>query len=71
MTPFAQVLVGAFHGLDTTGFSMSTGGGVDVALSEHVAIRPVQVEYMLFRAQGDSLHCARVSAGIVLRFGSR
>ena len=71
VTPFAQVLVGAFHGLDTTGFSMSTGGGVDVKLSEHVAIRPVQVEYLLLRAQGDSLHCARLSAGIVFRFGSR
>jgi opacity protein-like surface antigen len=71
VTPFAQVLLGGFHGLDTNGFSMSTGGGVDLNLSEHIAVRPVQVEYLLFRAQGDSLHCARVSAGIVFRFGSR
>jgi hypothetical protein len=71
VTPFAQVLVGAFHGLDTTGFSMSTGGGIDVNLSEHFAIRPFQMEYLLLRARGDSLHCARVSAGIVFRFGKR
>ncbi len=71
VTPFGQVLVGGFHGLDTNGFAMSAGGGLDVKVSEHVAIRAFQVEYMLLHAQGDSLNCARVSAGIVFRFGER
>jgi hypothetical protein len=71
VTPFAQVLVGGFHGLSTTGFAWSAGGGLDVRVSEHVAIRPVQVEYMMLRAQGENLNCARVSAGIVFRFGRR
>lgn len=71
VTPFAQVLVGGFHGLSTTGFAWSVGGGLDVKVSEHIAIRPVQVEYMMLRAQGDNLNCARVSAGIVFRFGRR
>jgi hypothetical protein len=71
ITPFAQVLVGGFHGLSTTGFALSVGGGLDVKVSEHLAIRPFQVEYMLLRAQGDNLNCGRVSAGIVFRFGGR
>lgn len=71
VTPFAQVLVGGFHGLDTNGFSMSAGGGLDLRLSNHVALRAFQVEYMLLHAEGDSLNCARVSAGIVFRFGER
>src|SRR5215510_14514765 len=56
VTPFGQVLVGGFHGLDTNGFAMSAGGGLDIRVSEHVAIRPVQAEYMLLRAQGDNLN---------------
>jgi hypothetical protein len=71
VTPFGQVLVGGFHGLGTNGFAMSAGGGLDVKVSQHVAIRAFQVEYMLLHAQGDSLNCARVSAGIVFRFGER
>jgi len=71
VTAFGQVLAGGFHGLDTNGFAMSAGGGLDIKVSEHVAIRPVQAEYMLLRAQGDNLNCARVSAGIVFRFGRR
>jgi len=71
MIPFGQVLVGGFHGLGTNGFAMSAGGGLDIKVSHLVAIRMVQVEYMLLRAQGDNLNCARVSAGVVFRFGER
>lgn len=71
VTLFGQVLVGGFHGLSTTGFAWSVGGGLDVKVSEHVAIRPVQVEYVMFRAEGDNLNCGRVSTGIVFRFGER
>jgi hypothetical protein len=71
VTPFAQVLVGGFHGLSTTGFAWSVGGGLDVKVSEHIAIRPVQAEYMMLRAEGEILNCGRVSAGIVFRFGRR
>jgi len=71
VTPFGQVLVGGFHGLGTNGFAMSAGGGLDVKLSPFVSIRMAQVEYVALRAQGDTLNCARVSAGIVFRFGGR
>ena len=69
VTPFGQVLAGGFHGLGTNGFAMSAGGGLDIKVSRAVAVRIVQVEYMILHAQGDTLNCARVSAGIVFRFG--
>lgn len=71
VTPFGQVLVGGFHGLGTNGFALSAGGGVDIKISRLLAIRMAQVEYMMLRSQGDTLNCARVSAGIVFRFGGR
>ena len=71
VTPFGQVLAGGFHGLGTNGFAMSSGGGLDIKVSRAVAVRIVQVEYMMLHAQGDTLNCARVSAGIVFRFGER
>ena len=71
VTPFGQVLIGGFHGLGTNGFALSAGGGLDIKVSRLVAIRMAQVEYMMLHAQGDTLNCARVSAGIVFRFGER
>ncbi len=71
VTPFAQVLAGGFHGLSINGFSLIVGGGLDVRLSKHFVIRPLQAEYVLLHAQGDSLNSARVSASIVFRFGER
>jgi hypothetical protein len=71
VTPFGQVLAGGFHGLTTNGFSLIVGGGLDVRVSDLIAIRPVQLEYVLLRAQGDSLNSGRVSAGIVFHFGKR
>src|ERR1700694_1919843 len=47
ITTFGQVLFGGAHltsGL--TPFAMSAGGGVDLRLSEHVAIRVVQIDYI-------------------------
>jgi len=53
-TPFAQVLLGGVvtsSGIETSGwqshFAMTAGGGVDLKLSKHFAIRPLQAEYFL------------------------
>ncbi len=68
VTPFGQVLAGGFHGLGTNGFALSAGGGLDVKVTDHFAIRAFQVEYVLLRSQGNSLNSPRVSAGVVFRF---
>ena len=79
ITPFAQVLAGGIltsSGIQTSGwqshFAMAIGGGVDVRVSRHISIRPVEAEYFLTTIP-DGLNNRqnnfRASAGIVLRFG--
>ncbi len=66
---------------DATAFGMALGGGVDLGLSQHIAVRPVQVDYLYTRFNaadavlgGLSTSTAghqnnfRYSAGIVFRF---
>ena len=84
VTPFGQVLFGAAHiGSNVFGvtnsanaFAMTVGGGVDVNLSHHFAVRPAQVDYLLTRfdetanavTNTRSQNNLRVSTGVVFRF---
>ena len=78
VVPFAQVLVGGAPltagasgmSASTNGFSWSAGGGMDLGLIHRLAFRP-QFDYLGIRAGSNTLNTARVSAGIVFRFGSR
>jgi len=75
VSPFVQALVGADRlnvpGLGSThGFSWSTGGGVDLAVSRHIAIRP-QFDYIGLRFSNGTTHAARASVSLVFRFGGR
>ena len=74
ISPFVQVLVGgdrlAAGGGSTHGFAGSAGGGVDLALSRHIALRP-QFDYMALRFANNTTHSARASVSIVFRFGGR
>jgi len=84
VTPFAQVLLGGGRlnassgGVDAgeNGFAMAVGGGVDLNVNSRFAIRLVQADYLLTRfanVNGSSVtqNNARISAGLVFRFGSR
>jgi opacity protein-like surface antigen len=76
-TPFVHALFGLAHtralGQSSNNFAMALGGGVDINVSPHVAIRAVQADYVLIRASGagasENLHNARISAGIVFKWG--
>lgn len=72
VTPFAHVLVGAAvasGGGTATAFATAVGGGLDVKVNEHVAVRLVQADWLLFHSGGSTdKKNARVSAGIVFRF---
>jgi opacity protein-like surface antigen len=79
-TPFAQGLFGGVHGgVSAAGFgsssgnafSMALGGGLDARVAQHVAIRIIQAEYLMLRDSGTTLNTARISAGVVFRFGSK
>jgi opacity protein-like surface antigen len=76
-TPFAHALFGGFHtSVDVlgvsgsaNGFAMQIGGGVDVRMSNNLAIRAGQFDWVSLRANGGSSNNnVRYSAGVVLRF---
>lgn len=82
---FGQALFGGGHAggsLYTGGspfgpqnsFSMALGGGLDVKLHKHVAVRVVQAEWLFTKfANGvnSRQNNLRLSGGIVFRFGSK
>jgi len=73
VTPFVQFLAGAGHftagagGGSDTNFAYSFGGGVDVGVLPHLAIRP-QLDYVGFHNSGGNANCTRVSVSAVIRF---
>jgi outer membrane immunogenic protein len=85
-TPFAQVLVGGVHGFDAffpnqngsnitpDAFALSAGGGLNLNLDHHFAVRVAQADYFLTQLpnnQEDRQNNLRLSAGIILRFPDR
>jgi outer membrane immunogenic protein len=84
--PFGQYLIGGAHGngnltptLDgqpagSNALAMSAGGGVDVAVSRHWAVRLGEVDYFLTRSQNGVNHHQnnlRIGVGVLYRFGGR
>ena len=51
-------------------FAMALGGGIDVRASRHVWIRVAQVDYVRENFSLRAVNSPRLSAGVVLRFGS-
>ncbi len=90
VTPFAQALFGGAHANEViltpctssctllpsqSTFAMTAGGGVDVKIHHHFAIRVIQAEYLMTRFQDyatgttGTQNDMRLSSGIVFRFG--
>ncbi len=84
--PFGQVLLGGAHASgsfasNTSGFAGSSnafgliaGGGLDIAVTPHLAIRVLEADY--YRTQfnngfNDRQNNLRLGAGIIFRFGER
>jgi hypothetical protein len=82
-TPFVQGLVGAAHGFDglfpgsggtlsgaASALAVLAGGGLDLTIHQHIAIRAIQADYLrtqLPNGQGNEQNLLRLGAGIVLR----
>lgn len=72
-TPFVQGLLGGSRitvgsgGGSSNQFAFSFGGGVDVGLLPHLALRP-QVDYVGLHNSGQTANCTRISAGLVVHF---
>jgi peptidoglycan-associated lipoprotein len=84
--PFVQVLLGGAHASgdmapgtpgipgSSNAFALTAGGGLDIRLSEHFAIRAIQADYYYTRfpnGANDHQNNLRIGAGVVVRFGSR
>ena len=73
VTPFAQVLFGGARltagsgGGSSNHFAYSFGGGVDIGLLPHLALRP-QLDYVGLRNSGQTINCTRASLGFVVHF---
>jgi hypothetical protein len=80
VTPFAQLLLGRVWAEDgitfgsVAAFGMTAGGGVDVTVSRHIALRAVQAEYFLTKfpdGNNNRQNNFRFNTGIVIRLGGR
>jgi outer membrane protein OmpA-like peptidoglycan-associated protein len=90
VTPFVQALFGEMHANEVTlahctfsctllpsedTFAWTGGGGLDIRVHRHFAIRIIQAEYLMTRFQDYSTGMTasqndmRLSAGLVFRFG--
>jgi outer membrane protein with beta-barrel domain len=82
-TPFVYALFGVtrFHERATisgqrfsesdTGFSSVLGGGLDVRVSDRLAIRAFQLDYFRPNFFGEAHNRGRLAFGVVLRFGKK
>jgi opacity protein-like surface antigen len=78
VSPFVHALFGGaratadagiFGSGSDNGFTMAFGGGADAKVSENLAIRVVQADWVYYRFSGvGETKNARISTGIVLRF---
>ncbi|MFZ3202228.1 MAG: hypothetical protein WA175_13895 [Candidatus Acidiferrales bacterium] len=70
--PFAQVLLGGVHisqgGASVNAFNFDLGGGVDIKVSQHFGVRPVELGYERFSLFGTGFNNLRYSAGINFYF---
>jgi outer membrane protein with beta-barrel domain len=76
-TPFAHFLAGGFHASASSsgvsgsdgGFAMMFGGGVDVKVSQRIALRAIQFDWLSLHSNGVSdNNNMRISTGILLRY---
>ncbi len=64
-------------GASQNNFAMKFGGGIDVTVTNHIAVQPIQVDYVLTEFSpgsgfaNDALNGVRYSAGVVFRLGSK
>ena len=83
LTPFAHVLLGAARSdvtyfiatgrtrINESAFALIIGGGLDVKVHDHLAIRLFQADYVLTRFNSNNQHNFRASTGLVFRIGEK
>ncbi|GAB4251918.1 MAG: hypothetical protein Kow00109_27540 [Acidobacteriota bacterium] len=61
-------VLGVNIGLSDTAFGLAVGGGVELSLTEGLALRIAQVDYLSGWFEGDRTDNVRLSSGLTFRF---
>lgn len=56
-------------GATSNGLGVAVGGGLDVNVNKHIAIRLVQADYFLTRHESETWNNINLAFGVVFRFG--
>jgi hypothetical protein len=65
-------LNGSLASTTRNGFATVAGGGIDITVTNHIAVKPIQLEYITARPSSNSFqNNLRYSAGVVFRFGEK
>lgn len=67
-TPYGTGFVFTIPGRTSSAFSTALGGGIDLKLSKHFWLRPVQVDYLLTRFGSATQNQPRISTGLAFHF---
>ena len=87
-TPYVQALFGGArvstslvdpntgNSVVQNGFAAAFGGGLDIRVTDHMAVKPFQIEYLMTQvpniwSPNNTQNNIRYSAGVVFRFGTK
>jgi opacity protein-like surface antigen len=76
VTPFAHFLPGVVrqnikfgaNDASSTQFALATGGGLDIKLTDRIALRGAQADYLMTRLGNSTQNNIRISTGFVVNF---
>jgi hypothetical protein len=66
--PYLHTMIGPVRMEFTTLFGWAAGGGIDVTVHRNIAIRAIDITYLLLSKNGYNSHNGRLSSGIAWRF---
>ncbi len=74
VTAFAHTMVGTMHtrvgGFSSTDLALAFGGGLDVNVNKHFAVRAFQLDYIPIHPSGIWVHNFRAAVGVVFKWGA-
>jgi opacity protein-like surface antigen len=68
INPYLHTMVGPVRLESVSVFGWAAGGGIDVKVHRNIAIRAIDMTYLLLTKNGYNSHNGRLSSGIVWRF---
>ena len=71
--PFVRGLFGVSHTAGATPFTIAAGGGINMDITDHLALRLLQMDYYRLHGGGapDGADYLRIGFGVAYEFGSR